>query len=144
MSLYKGFLAYLVYLYLEFSEVVHVIAARSENRSPDIVSDVEQVLIHFISENDYSGIFCACHRYVVQPVTRRRWMFGKASSSQAPSVSKRSFGSSLSVDCQSVFYLLSSWSFPRDLGNGKSVLREQHAFYFIIHVQCLKYYNRWH
>ena len=62
MSLYKGFLAYLVYLYLEFPEVVHVIAARSENRSPDIVSDVEQVLIHFISENDYSGIFCACYR----------------------------------------------------------------------------------
>ena len=42
-------------------------------------------------------------------------MFGKASSSQAPSANKRLFGSSLSVDCQSVFHL--STSFPGDLGN---------------------------
>ena len=84
------------------------ITARSENRSSDIV-DLEQVLIrspliHFISE--------------VQAVIRRRWMFGKASSSQAPNANKRLFGSSLSVGCQSVRHL--STSFPRDLGNGLS------------------------
>ena len=45
-------------------------------------------------------------------------MFGKASSSQAPSANKRLFGSSLSVGCQSVRHL--STSFPRDLGNGLS------------------------
>ena len=87
------------------------ITARSENRSSDIV-DLEQVLIHFICENDHPASVHQISR--VQAMTRRRWMFGKASSSQAPSASKR-FGSSLSVDCQSVFHL--RISFPRDLGN---------------------------
>ena len=45
-------------------------------------------------------------------------MFEKASSSQAPSANKRLFGSSLSIDCHSVFPL--STSFSRDLGNGLS------------------------
>ena len=40
-------------------------------------------------------------------------MFGKASSSQTQSANKRLFGSSLSVDCQSVFHLRTK--FPRDL-----------------------------
>ena len=40
-------------------------------------------------------------------------MFGKAPSSSA---NKRLFGSSLSVDCQSVFHLRTS--FPRDFRNG--------------------------
>ena len=84
------------------------ITARSENRSSDIV-DLEQVLIrspliHFISE--------------VQAVIRRRWMFGKASSSQSPNANERLFGSFLSVGCQSVCHL--STSRPRDLGNGLS------------------------
>ena len=83
------------------------ITARLENRSLDIV---EQVLIHFIScENDHSASVLVISR--VQAMTRRRWMFGKVSSSQAPHASKRSFGSSLSVDCQSVFHQLTS--FPR-------------------------------
>ena len=116
------------------------ITTRSENGSSDIVSDLEQVSIHFISAKR-SLIFCACDQKG-EAMTTRRWMFGKASSSQAPSSSKRSFGSSLSVDCQSVFHLLTS--FPRDLGNGMSVLPEQHAFYFIIQLQCFIYFNRWH
>ena len=95
--------------------------ARSENRSSDIV-DLEQVLIHFISENfsenDHSASVLVISR--VEVMTRRRRMFGKASSSQAPSASQeRLFGSSLSVDCQRVFHLLTS--FPRDLGNGMSL-----------------------
>ena len=74
----------------------------------------EQVLIHFISANDHSASVLFISR--VQAMTKRRWMFGKASSSQAPSASKRLFGSSLSVDFQSVFQLLTS--FLRNLGNG--------------------------
>ena len=90
------------------------ITARLENHSSDIV---EQVLIHFISgENDHSASVLVISR--VQAMSRRWWMFGKVSSSQAPHASKRSFGSSLSVDCQSVFYLLTS--FPRDLGSRMS------------------------
>ena len=91
------------------------ITARSENRSSDIV-DLEQVLIHFIGENGHSASVLRISR--VQAMTRRRWMFGKASSSQAPSASKRLFGSYLSVDFQSVFRLLTS--FPRHLGSGMS------------------------
>ena len=91
------------------------ITARSENRSSVIV-DLEQVLIHFISENGQSASLLRISR--VQAMTRIRWMFGKASSSQAPSASKSLFGSYLSVDCQSVFHLLTS--FPRHLGNGMS------------------------
>ena len=92
------------------------IPARSENRPSDIVSDLEQVLIHFISENDRSASSLVISR--VQEMTRKRWMFGKVSSSQAPSANKNLFGISLSVDCQSICYL--STSFPRDLGNGLS------------------------
>ena len=48
MSLYKGLVAYLVYLYLESLGMVRrVINARSENRSSGI-ADLEQVLIHFM------------------------------------------------------------------------------------------------
>ena len=75
------------------------ITERSENPSSDIV-DREHVLIHFISENDHSVSVLVISR--VKAVTRRRSMFGKASSSQAQSAGKRLFGSSLSVDCQSV------------------------------------------
>ena len=77
------------------------ISARSENRSSDIASDLEQVLIHFVSENDHLASAHVIGR--VQAMTRGRWMFWKASSSQAPST----------VDCQSAFHLLTS--FPRDL-----------------------------
>ena len=91
------------------------ITARSENRCSGIV-DLEQVLIHFISKNDRSASALVIR--MVQAVTGRRWIFGKAFSSEAPSASKRLFGSSLSVDCQSVFHLRTS--FPWDLGNGMS------------------------
>ena len=87
------------------------ITARSENRCSGIV-DLEQVLIHFISKNDRSASALVIR--MVQAVTGRRWIFGKAFSSEAPSASKRLFGSSLSVDCQSVFHLRTS--FPWDLG----------------------------
>ena len=108
MSLYKRFLAYSI----SSTSTSNCMAttARSENRSSDIVSDQEQVLIHFISENDHSASVHVISR--VQAMSRRRWMFGKTSSSQATS------GSFLSVDCQSVFHLLTS--FPRDLENGIS------------------------
>ena len=78
------------------------ITARSDNHFLGI-DDLEQVLIHFISENDRSASALVIGR--VQAMTRGRYMFGKASSSQTPSANKRSFGSSLSVDCQSVFHL---------------------------------------
>ena len=84
------------------------ITARFQNRSSGIF-DLEKVLIHFISENDRSA--SALVIGMVQAVTRRRWMFGKASSSPAPSVSERLFGSSLSVDRQSVFYLRLTYHF---------------------------------
>ena len=45
------------------------ITARSENRSSGIV-DLEQVLIHFISENDRSASALGIGR--VQAMTRRR------------------------------------------------------------------------
>ena len=45
-------------------------------------------------------------------------MFEKASSSQTLSANKGLFGSSLSVDCQSVFHLHTS--FPRNLRKGVS------------------------
>ena len=83
-------------------------AARSENRSSSVV-DLEQVLIHFISENDGSGSAFVIGR--VRAMTRGLQMFGKASSSQTPGAKIRLFGSSLSVDCQSVlsvFHLLST------------------------------------
>ena len=91
------------------------ITARSDNRSLDIV-DLEQVLIHFIRENDRSASALVFGRE--HPMTRERWMFGKASSSQTPSANKRLVGSSLFVDCQSVFHLRTS--FPRDLRNEMS------------------------
>ena len=55
--------------------------AISENRSSGVV-DLEQVLIHFISENDGSASAFVFGR--VQAMTRRRQMFGTASSSQTP------------------------------------------------------------
>ena len=78
--------------------------ARSENPSSGVV-DLEKVLIHFISENDGSASALGIGR--VQAMTRRQQMFGKASS-QTPSANIRFFGSPLSVDCQSVFHLLST------------------------------------
>ena len=69
-------------------------------------------------------------------------MFGKAYSSQTPSADTRLFGSSLSVDCQSVFHLLTSISSGFEKWN--VFLPKQHTFYFIIRLQCLIYYNRWH
>ena len=86
------------------------ITVRSENRSSGIV-DLEQV-----SENDRLGSALVIGR--VQAMARRRWIFWKAFSSQAPSTNTKLFGSSLSIDSQSVFHL--STSFPRDLGNGLS------------------------
>ena len=61
------------------------ITARSENSSSDIV-DLDKVLIYFISENDHSVSVLVISR--VKAMTRRRWMFGKASSSRAPSAGK--------------------------------------------------------
>ena len=93
----------------------------------DIV-DLGQVLIRFISENDRPASAFVIGR--VQEMTRRRWMLGKASSSQSPIANKKLFGSSLSVDCQSVFHLCTS--FPSDLGNEMSF--SQYAFYCIIQL----------
>ena len=84
--------------------------------SSDIV-DLEQVLIRFIEENDRSASALVIDR-----------VLGKASSSKSPIASKRSFGSSLSVDCQTVFHLRTS--FPRDLGN--EMFFSHYDFYFII------------
>ena len=84
--------------------------------SSDIV-DLEQVLIRFIDENDRSASALVIGR-----------VLGKASSSKSPIASKRSFGSSLSVDCQTVFHLRTS--FPRDLGN--EMFFSHYDFYFII------------
>ena len=69
-------------------------------------------------------------------------MFEKASSSQTPSANMRLFGSSLSVDCQSVFLLRTS--FPSGFEKWNVFFPEQHAFYFIIQLQCIICYNRWH
>ena len=63
MNLYKGF-EYLVYL--ESLEVVHI-TARSENCS---IVDLEQVLMHFISEKNRSASAIVIGR--VQATTRRR------------------------------------------------------------------------
>ena len=104
MSLYKDLLTYLVFSRISRSSIRRS-TARSENRSSGVV-DLEQVLIHFISENDGSASALVIGR--VQAMTRRRQMFGKASSSQTPGANIRLFGSSLSVDCQSVFHLLST------------------------------------
>ena len=62
-------------------------------------------------------------------------MFGKASSSQTPRTNIRLFRSSLSVDCQSVFHLCTS--FPSGFEKWNVFLPEQHASYFIIQLQCL-------
>ena len=109
--------------------------ARSENPSSGIV-DLEQVLIHFISENDGSASALVIGR--VQAMTRRRQMFGKASSSPTSSANIRLFGSSLSVDCQL------PECFPSTYLIFKGFLPKQHAFYFIIQLQCFIHYNRWH
>ena len=100
MSLYKDLLAYLVFSYISRISIWRS-TARSENRSSGVV-DLEQVLIHFISENYGSASAFVIGR--VQAMTRRRQMFGKASSSQTPGANIRLFGSSLSVDWQSVFH----------------------------------------
>ena len=63
MNLYKGF-EYLVYL--ESLGVVHI-TARSENCS---IVDLEQVLMHFISEKNRSASAIVIGR--VQATTRRR------------------------------------------------------------------------
>ena len=89
--------------------------ARSEIRSSDIV-DLVQVLILFMSEKDRSASALLIGR--VHAMRRRRCMFGKASTSYAPSASRRSPGSSFSADYHIVCHLRSS--FARDLGNGRS------------------------
>ena len=53
----------------------------------------------------------------VHAMRRRRWMFGKASLSHAPSASRRLLRSSFSADCHIICHLRSS--FQRDLGNGR-------------------------
>ena len=95
------------------------ITARSEKRSSDIV-DLVQVLIRFMSEKDRSASALLIGR--VHAIRRRRWMFGKVSSSHAP----RLFGSSFSAYCHIVCHLLSS--FPRDLGNGRSFSQNNMPF----------------
>ena len=126
MRPYKGNLAYLVYLYRESLGMVH--GHHCEIREslfrycwPRAGLDS----FHQWSETeDHSASVPVTRK--VQAMTRRRWIFGNASSLQAPSASKRLFGSSLSVDCQSVFHLLTS--FPRDLGNGMSFSQNSMPF----------------
>ena len=65
-------------------------------------------------------------------------MFGKASSSQAPSASKRLFGSSIFVACQSVFHIRTS--FPRDLGNGMSF--SQYSIPFTSSSKCSSLFTK--
>ena len=89
--------------------------ARSEKGSLDIV-DLVRVLILFMTEKDRSASALLIGR--VQVMRRRRWMFGKASTSHAPSVRGRLLGSSFSVHCHKVFHPRSS--LLRDLGNGGS------------------------
>ena len=95
------------------------ITARFQNRSSGIF-DLEQVLIHFISENDRSA--SALVIGMVQAVTRRRWMFnlGKHLHRQHQVLVK---------GCLEAPYLLTArvfsiydlrTSFPRDLGHGMS------------------------
>ena len=69
MSLYKGLLAYLVYLYRESLGIVRGDHCEIKKRSLGIV-DLEQVLIHFISENDRSASALVIGR--MQAMTRRR------------------------------------------------------------------------
>ena len=99
------------------------ITARSEKRCSDIV-DLVQVLIRFMSEKDRSASALLIGR--VHAIRRRRWMFGKVSSSHAPSANRRLFGSSFSADCHIVCHLFSS--FPRDLGNGRSFSQNNMPF----------------
>ena len=109
------------------------ITARSENPSSDIV-DLEHVLIHFISENDHSVSVLVISR--VKAVTRRRSMFGKASSSQAQLLVK---------GCLEAPYLLTARVFPttnlisKGFGKWNYFLQEQHAFYFTDHPAAVPY-----
>ena len=112
MSFYKG-LAYLVYL--ESLRVMH-----SNN------GEIWKALFTyhwsgarldpFHERKDHSASAILIGR--VHAMRRRRWMFGKASLSHAPSASRRLLGSSFSADCHIICHLRSS--FPRDLGNGRS------------------------
>jgi len=68
-----------------------------------------------MSEKDRSASALLIGR--VHAMSRRRWLFGKASSSHGPSANRRLLGSSFSADCHIVCHLHSS--FPRDLGNGR-------------------------
>ena len=95
--------------------------ARSEKRSSDIV-DLVQVLILSISKKDRSASALLIGR--VHAMRRRRWMFGKASTS--PIASRRSLGSSLSADYHIVCHI--SQLIPKGLGRWKVILPEQHAF----------------
>ena len=112
MSFYKG-LAYLVYL--ESLRVMH-----SNNgeiwKALFIYHWSGARLDPFHEWKDHSASAILIGR--VHAMRRRRWMFGKASLSHAPSASRRLLGSSFSADCHIICHLRSS--FQRDLGNGRS------------------------
>ena len=96
----------------------------------DIV-DLEQVLICVIIENDHSA----------SALVKAMDDCEEASSSQAPSVGKRLFGSSLSVTAR-VFP--SNYLVSKGFGRWNILLPEQYVCYFNIQLQCIIYYNRWH
>ena len=113
MSFYKG-LAYLVFF--ESLRVMHsndseIWKALFRHRRSGAGLD------HFgLSEMDRSASALLIGR--VHAIRGKRWMFGKISTSHAPSASRRSLGSSFSADWHIVYHRRSS--FPRDLGNGRS------------------------
>ena len=98
------------------------ITARSEKRSSDIV-DLVQVLIRFMSEKDRSASTLLIGR--VHAIRRRRWMFGKVSSSHAPSANKIVWKFLL---CWLPHSLPSSQLISKGFGKWKVILPEQHAF----------------
>ena len=119
--------------------------ARSEKRSSEIV-DLVQVLILSMSKKDRSASALLIGR--VHAMRRRRWMFGKASTSHTPSAGRRSPGSSFSADCRIIYHLRSP--FPRDLGNGRSFsqnnmssVASDSSRVFLTMIECRVYCFYW-
>ena len=127
MSLYKGLLAYLVYLYQSL-RVVHGNHCEISDCCSDTV-DLEQVLIYFMWSLG-SRQWPEGDRCLGKHLHRQYLMLIKG--------------------CLETPYLLTDRVFsicvPHFQGTEKwnVFLPEQHAFYFIIQLQCLIYYNRWH
>ena len=101
--------------------------------------DLEQVLIHFISETTAQLL--------------RLWSVGCKQRPEGDRCLEKHLHSKhrkLIKGCLEAPYLLTARVFSIYLPHFQGVekwnvfLLEQHAFYFIIQLQCLIYYNRWH